>query len=62
MATLLRKSVEDGFPLSQTDLSQGFRDRNTKSGVAVQDRDAHLNLCDLSVKVACRKRRPRSRC
>jgi hypothetical protein len=39
------------LPLPQTDLSHGFSDRNAKGSVAVQDRDVHLNLSDLAVKV-----------
>jgi len=34
------------------DLSHGFHGRDTKGGVTVQDRNAHLNLSDLAVKVA----------
>ena len=33
------------------DLFHGFCDRNAKGGVAIQDRDAHLNLRDLAIKV-----------
>jgi hypothetical protein len=35
------------------DLSQGFCDGDAKGDAAVQDRNAHLNLSDLAVKVAC---------
>jgi hypothetical protein len=41
------------LPFTQTNLSHGFRDRNAKGGVTVQDRNAHLNLRDVAVKVAC---------
>ena len=51
--TLLRKSADGRFsPFPGTDLSHGFRDGDAKGGVTVQDRNAHLNLSDLAVKVA----------
>jgi hypothetical protein len=39
------------FPLRQKDLSHCLCDGGAKGGVAVQDRDAHLNLRDLAVEV-----------
>jgi len=52
--TLLRKSAREWFsPLPQTDLSHCLCDGDAKGGVAVQDRDAHLNLRDLAVEVPC---------
>ncbi len=39
-------------PFPQTDLSHGFCDRYAKGGVAIQDRDAHLNLGHLAVEGA----------
>ena len=34
------------------DLSHGFRDEDANGGVAVQDRNVHLDLSDIAVKVA----------
>ena len=45
--------LTDGYPLTPDRFTPGFRDRDAKGGVAVQDRDAHLNLGDLAVEVPC---------
>jgi hypothetical protein len=50
---LLRKSADRRISPYPRQISHGFRDRDTKGGVAVQDRDAHLNLGDLAVEVPC---------
>ena len=39
------------LPLSRTDLSYDLCDRYAKRGVAVEDGDADLDLCDLAVEV-----------
>jgi hypothetical protein len=52
LETLLHKSADGpGLPFPQADSPHGFCDRNAKRGVAIQDSDTHLNLCDLTVKV-----------
>ena len=43
--------LSDIAPLSQTDSSHRFCDGDATCGVAIQDRDTHLNLRDLAVEV-----------
>ena len=38
-------------PLSRTDLSHGFRDGYAERDVTVQDGDADLEFCDLTIEV-----------
>ena len=44
-------SLRTVLPFPLTDLCHGFRDRDAKGGVAVQNRNAHPNLGDLAVEV-----------
>ena len=39
------------FPFPQTHLAYRFRDRYTKSSVAIEDGDADLDFCDLPLEV-----------
>jgi hypothetical protein len=43
--------VKDGLPLTLDGFTYGLSDRYTKSRVAVEDSDADLDFCDLSLEV-----------